>query len=321
MPKISIIIPCYNEETSLPLYFECVNTVINNIKDYEFEFVLVNDGSNDNTLSVMNDLYNQRNDIMIVSLSRNFGQNAAFSAGLKVCNGDYAITMDSDLQDPVNLIQKIAEKFSEGYEVVNPHRVDRSTDSFFKRKSASFFYKFINKIEGKTIAPENVNCFRGLSRRVIDEINNLTEQDRYLRTEASFVGYKTCMIDFKREKRVAGESKYNASKLFIHAFDNISTMTQKPLYFPIQFGAISSVLTFINMIIFFILFIISCVNYYFYNVAYGPLFIVSVILFVTSLIIFFIGIIGLYLHNVLINTRNRPNYIIDIIKKQEDKNE
>lgn len=98
-------------------------------------------------------------------------------------------------------------------------------------------------------------------------------------------------------------------------------MTQKPLYFPIQFGAISSVLTFINMIIFFILFIISCVNYYFYNVAYGPLFIVSVILFVTSLIIFFIGIIGLYLHNVLINTRNRPNYIIDIIKKQEDKNE
>ena len=102
MQKISIVIPCYNEEKSLHLYFECVNPVINNIKDYEFEFVLVNDGSNDNTLSVMNDLYNQRNDIMIVSLSRNFGKNAAFSAGFQVCNGDYAITMESDLQDPVN---------------------------------------------------------------------------------------------------------------------------------------------------------------------------------------------------------------------------
>ncbi len=321
--KVSIILPCYNEEQALPYYFEAVDPVIKNITDYSFEFVLVNDGSKDNTLEVMNDLYNKRNDIVVVSLSRNFGQNPAFSAGLKVCSGDYAILMDSDLQDPVTLISDICNKFSEGYEVVNPHRADRKTDSLIKRKTAGMFYRFINKIEGKNVAPENVNCFRGLSRRVIDEINALEEKDRQIRTEVPYVGYKTCQLDFRREKRSAGDSKYNMSKMFNLAFDNISSTTAKPLYYPIKFGAIMGGITLLSSIGLTIWYIIYLFYNNFFEISVGyTLQIVSIIswiLFGVNVIIFFIGIIGIYLHNILINTRNRPNHIIDIIKRPEDK--
>ena len=121
------------------------------------------------------------------------------------------------------------------------------------------FYKFTNKIEGKEVAPENVNCFRGISRRAIDMINSLDEKDRFIRSEVTFVGFKTCLIDFKREKRSAGESKYNVSKLFTHAFDNISTTTSNPLYFPIKFGAISSFFT--GLIDFVLLILFTFIKY------------------------------------------------------------
>lgn len=322
MKKVSIVIPCYNEEEMLPLYFKAVDPVIKKIKDYSFDFVLVNDGSKDNTLQVMNNLYIKRDDIIVCSLSRNFGQNPAFSAGLKVCDGDYAIMMDSDLQDPVELITQICEKFSEGYEVVNPHRADRTTDSYIKRKTAGMFYRFINKLEGKEVAPENVNCFRGISRRVIDEINNLSEVDRQIRTEIPFVGYKTCTLDFKRSNRSAGESKYNMSKMFLLAFDNISATTAKPLYTPIKVGSVMTGVFGGLFLISLVLMILTwcdvggLVSEYY---IIFPLFLMTTIFFACSIIVFFIGIVSLYLHNILINTRNRPNHIIDIVKKPEDK--
>ena len=322
MKKVSIIIPCYNEEKALPLYFEAVDPIIKSIKDFSFNFVLVNDGSKDNTLEVMNKLHETRKDIVICSFSRNFGQNSAFSAGLKVCDGDFAILMDSDLQDPVELIAPICEKFSEGYEVVNPHRADRSSDSFFKRVTAGMFYKFINKIDPKNALPENVNCFRGLSRRAIDIINSLGESDRFLRTEIAFVGLKTAYIDFKREKRSAGDSKYNISKLFNHAFDNISTATSTPLYFPIKFGFVSTCLTglaFLAMLIFMILCWCNVSPFTSVGNILMPIFIVCSVFLAMSVIIFFIGIVAIYMHNILINTRNRPNYVIEILKREGDK--
>lgn len=322
MKKVSIILPCYNEEKALPYYFEAVDPIIKEIKDYEFDFVLVNDGSKDKTLEVMNDLYNKRNDIIVVSLSRNFGQNPAFSAGLKSCDGDYCIMMDSDLQDPVTLIKDICDKFSEGYEVVNPHRADRSTDGYVKRKTAGMFYRFINKLEGKEVAPENVNCFRGLSRRAIDEINKLSESDRQVRTEVPFVGFKTCNVDFTRAVRSAGESKYNMSKMFTLAFDNISSTTAKPLYFPIKCGVIlSSIFGFLFLGLLTLMILAWCRVQAIGNIYHiiFPLFIVDSVFLACSIIIFFIGIIGIYLHNILINTRNRPNHIIDIIKTPSDK--
>ena len=163
MKTVSIIVPCYNEEQSLPLYFEAVDNVLKDVKDYDVDFILVNDGSKDKTQEVIEDLYNKRDDINYVRLSRNFGQNPALTAGLDASTSDYVIMMDADLQDPVELITAILEAFSQGYEVVSPHRTSRETDGWFKRVTAGAFYKFVNRLEGKQIVPENVNCFRGLS--------------------------------------------------------------------------------------------------------------------------------------------------------------
>jgi glycosyltransferase involved in cell wall biosynthesis len=319
MPKITVVLPCYNEEESLPLYFKAVDPVIKEIPDFTFDFVLVNDGSKDKTLEVMNGLYLERNDITVVSFSRNFGQNAAFSAGLKTATGDYVITMDSDLQDPVYLLKDIAARFKEGYEVVSPHRADRKEDSWFKRTTAKMFYRLINKVERKEVLPENVNCFRGLSRRAVNELVNFPEKDRFLITEIPLLGFKTCQIDFSREKRQAGKSKYNVKKMFTYAFDNLSNGTARPLYAPIQVGAVSSCFFFLSSIALLICYLLGCFSV---MPAYPEITVFMILSFLflsTSLIIFVIGILSLYEHNILINTRGRPTYLIDITKRPEDK--
>lgn len=319
--RISVIIPCYNEEKSLPLYFKAVDPVLLEIKDYDVDFVLVNDGSKDKTLKVMEDLYQSRNDITIVSLSRNYGQNPAFSAGLKVCRGDYAIMMDSDLQDPVTLLPKIAEKFTEGYEVVNPHRSDRTTDSAFKKDSAGFFYRFLNRLEGRKVIPENVNCFRGISRRAIDAINELTEKDRYLLSEVPLVGFKTCYIDFKREERSAGESKYNLKKMVKYALDNISSATAAPLYLPIKFGVFFTFLFLFTSVILTVFYFLSRFGVLATSSSdiFALFMLASYIFLGLSILLDFLGLVAIYQHNILINTRNRPTYIIDFVKRHEEK--
>lgn len=320
MKTISIIIACYNEEESLPLYFKAVDEVLPKLENYRLNFVLVNDGSKDHTLEVMNKLYEERNDVTIVSLSRNYGQNPAFSAGLKACKGDYAIMMDADLQDPVELIPEIAKKFDEGYEVVNPKRVDRTSDSAFKRSTAGLFYKIINFLEGKKVIPENVNCFRGISRKVIDHINDLTEKDRYILAEVPLIGYKTCEIEFTRRERQAGESKYNVKKMVKYSLDNMSAETSEPLYWIIKTGVVSSLLTGFATFVMLILFILCCCDVITKGgIPITVLFLLFAIAFFFSILLCFIGLIGVYLHNILINTRNRPTYIIDIHKEPEDK--
>lgn len=321
MKLVSIILPCYNEEESLPLYFNAVDKILPDIKDYTFEFILVNDGSKDKTFEVMNDLYEKRNDVTIVNESRNFSQNPAISAGLKTAKGDFAIIMDVDLQDPVELIKLICDKFTEGYEIVNPHRASRKEDSYFKRTTAGIFYKFVNKIEGKHIIPENVNCFRGLSRRALDLLLELPENDRYYVSLIPVIGLKSCTLDFVRQKREAGKSKYNISKLFTHAFNIISTSTLNPLYFPIKFGFVSS---FLNGFVSLVLLILTLLSYN--NVIPSSCFIylliafmIFLVFFAISLVIFFIGINSLYLHNIVINTRRRPDTIISEVKRHEDK--
>jgi glycosyltransferase involved in cell wall biosynthesis len=324
MKLLSIVIPCFNEEEALPIYFDAVDKVLPEItkKDWEIEFVLINDGSRDKTLQVMEDLHNKRNDISYISLSRNFGQTAALSAGLSKARGELIIMMDVDLQDPVSLIPQMVEKYEEGYDVINAHRVDRSSDSSFKRNSASFFYEFINKLEGREVIPQNVNCFRGLSRRAVNEIVNLSEKDKLLLSEMSLIGYKNCYLDFKREERVAGVSKYSLKKLISYALDNISAGTTAPLYIPIKLGVFGCCFFFIAALAMTICYILSCNNVMNpgYIIYFQPCLILSWVFFGINIIIGFIGLLGVYMHNILINTRNRPAFIIDIYKCNKDKN-
>ncbi len=322
MKTVSIILPCYNEETVLPYYFEAVDEVLPTIEGFSFDFILVNDGSKDGTLQTMKKIYEERDDVNIVNLSRNFGQNPALTAGLASSKSDYVIMMDADLQDPISMIAKICAKFEEGYDVVNPHRASRQTDTYFKRNSAAFFYRFTNSLEGKEVLPSNVNCFRGLSRRAVDRIMALPEKDRLLVNEIPLVGFKTCQIDFEREKRKAGKSKYNIKKMVNYAFDIISSGTTKPLYLPIKAGAIASAFfafVFVVLLLFYFLGHFQVLTF-----DSGPLvlfLILSGVFLGISVLLFFIGILALYLHNVVINTRNRPTYCIDYIFRKEDKNE
>lgn len=319
MKTLSVILPCYNEEASLPLYFKAVDPVIRELTNYKVGFILVNDGSKDQTLEVMEKLHSERNDVTLVSLSRNFGQIPAFSAGLSVAETDYVILMDADLQDPVGLIPQILQKFEEGYDIVNPHRADRSKDSFFKRKTAAMFYRFINRIEGREILPQNVNCFRGLSKRAYQTINALPEKDRYLLGEIPFVGYKNATIDFKREERSAGKSKYTFKKMVDYALNNISSSTLAPLYYPLIAGGISAAFFLFTSLVLTVFYFLSL-----YGIVpgYDPFkvfLLISVIFLASSVLVCFVGVLGIYLHNVTVNTRARPNYIIDFIKKEKDR--
>lgn len=319
MKTVSIILPCYNEEQVLPLYFKAVDPVLKDIPDYRFEFILVNDGSKDQTLSVMENIYKTRDDVTIVNLSRNFGQNPALNAGLSTCQSDYAIMMDCDLQDPVTLLKSICEKFSEGYDVVSPHRTDRRSDSVGKRTTAGFFYRFTNWFEGKKVLPENVNCFRGLSRRAIDAILKLPESDRLLVAEIPFVGFKTYYLDFTRQNRAAGKTKYNYSRMFFYALDIISSSTAKPLYKLILVALSVTGFFGVSTIAFLVCYILSLTGTIGYLSAMQTFFIVSAVFFAVGLVLTFVGILGIYVHNILVNTRNRPNFMIQDICRHEEK--
>ncbi|MFZ9704285.1 MAG: glycosyltransferase family 2 protein, partial [Bacilli bacterium] len=183
MKLISIVVPMYNEEKVVPLFFSAMNDVLKNIPNYRFEIVVVNDGSKDQTLSLLKAQQGQQANLVIVNLSRNFGHEPAVAAGIKVAKGDAIIPMDADLQDPPTLIAALIKKFEAGYEVVNAKRKGRHEDTFFKRYSAIKFYQFIAKLSGKVKIPQNVGHFRLISRRVADEVNRLSERNRVFRIE------------------------------------------------------------------------------------------------------------------------------------------
>jgi|GEM_PF-713927 len=320
---VDIVIPCYNEEEALPLYFKAVDPVLSGIEDYQVGFVLVDDGSKDKTAEVMEKLYQERNDVTVIRESRNYGQNAAFTAGLKASRADYVILMDVDLQDPVELIPQILAKFSEGYDVVNPHRASRKQDSFFKRTTARMFYSFINKIEGKAVLPENVNCFRGLSRPIVDRLLSLPESDRFLINEIPYLGGKTVFIDFVRQKRDAGKSKYSVPKLFRHAFNVISSGTSEPLYTLLMASVGANLCTGTSFLVLLVLWILGLchVRPFIGNVFTGiqTAFLVSAVFYAASFILLAVGVLALYEHNIVLNTRNRPATILDSIRRPEDK--
>jgi glycosyltransferase involved in cell wall biosynthesis len=324
MKKVTIVCPCYNEEETIPKFFDAVDPILRDIEDFQFDFVLVNDGSSDGTLAAMQKEYSQRDNITFLSLSRNFGQNPALEAGLKEATGDFVITMDIDLQDNVSLIPQICAKFREGYDVVSPHRADRKKDSLLKRGMAKLFYKFINTIEGRKFLPENVDCYRGLSRKALEVLNSLPEKDVYEINNYAFLGFKTCIVDFSRPKRSGGKSKYSSQRLFLHALNVISSGTSNPLYWAITAGVILlcvSALSFIVLLVFVILglngILMAPESFLFLQLQLWM--IVSLLLFFLSLILCAVGINGIYQHNILINTRQRPSYIIDSVARPADK--
>ena len=202
MKKISIIVPMYNEEEMIPLFFETTNNVIKQIDNkYKVSYTCVDDGSKDRTLDLLKKQRKLQSNIRIVSFSRNFGHEAAVCAGLKQSNGDIMIVMDADLQDPPEVILQLIKKYEEGYDVVNAKRINREKDPFLKRITAEGFYSIINKLSYKNKIPSNVGNFRLMTRKVVDYINELTESNRVFRVEVPYVGFPTAEVEFVRPER------------------------------------------------------------------------------------------------------------------------
>lgn len=312
MKKLSLIVPMYNEEEMIPLFFEKIMEVLSQINDYSKEIVCVNDGSKDRTLALLKEYKKKYKELHIVSFSRNFGHEAAVAAGFKCCEGDVAIVMDADLQDPPEVIFDLLKEYKKGYKVVNAKRVDRKSDSFIKRTTANLYYKLISKLSGKIKVPENVGNYRLMDREVIDKINSLSEKNRVFRVLVPYAGYKTSTVEFVRAKRPKGETHYNYKSMFKLAGDSIVSSSVSPLKIPLKLGLFFFFASILGLVVDLILYLVKInVNNFMTSFNFSTLTIILVIFFSLSIILLMLGIMCEYLARMMIESQNRPMYIIE----------
>ncbi len=303
MEVISIIIPCYNEEDSISLIYNELKKVSNNMK-YDFEFIFVNDGSIDNSLSVLKKLSAKDKQVKYIHFSRNFGKEAAMYAGLSKSKGDYVTIMDADLQDPPSLLPEMLRLIKEeGYDSVGTRRVSRKGEpkirSFFARK----FYKIINKLS-KIEMVDGARDYRLMTRQMVNSILELKEYNRYSKGLFSFVGFNTYWLEYENVERVAGETKWSFWGLVKYAIEGIVAFSTLPL-------SIASLMGFIFCFVSFILIIIIIIKtLIFGDPTSGWPSLVCIIFFVSGIQLFCLGIIGKYLSKTYLETKNRPIYII-----------
>lgn len=302
-PTISIVVPCYNEENVIDIFLEHIEPVLESLNE-SYEIIFINDGSTDNTFNVMLKAKNNHKNIRILNLSRNFGKEVALTAGLENTKGDTVIPIDVDLQDPPELIVQFIEKWKEGYDVVLAKRADRSSDSIAKRLSAEFFYKIHNKISDISM-PNNVGDYRLMSRRVIETLKTLPENQRFMKGIFAWVGYKTAVIEYKREARIAGDSSFNGWKLWNFALDGITSFSTVPLRIWLYIGIFISFLSFLYGSIIIIKTLIFGIDL----PGYASL--LTIILFLGGLQLIGIGILGEYIGRIYKEAKRRPIYVIE----------
>ena len=319
MKKISLVIPMYNEEAMVSLLFDTLEEkVIKTLKgQYDVEVVAVNDGSKDKTLELLKEQIAKRPYLVIADLSRNWGQEAAVRAGLLTATGDCVIPMDADLQDPPEIIPEMLKMWEDGYQVVNAVRVSRKKDSSFKRNSAGFFYRYLDKISPKVKIPNNVNNFRLLDRRVVDEVNALSESNRVLRVEIPYVGFKTGVVEIIRQKRAKGESHYPLTAMLNLAKNSIVSVSTKPLEISFTITIWLGILFLLSSLSELTLFVLKLCNVLNINeLALWAWLIINVVLLLSVLFAGILYIQALYLGKVVDESSKRPSVIIkEVIKK------
>ena len=319
MKKISLVIPMYNEEAMVSLLLDTIEEkVVNTFQgQYDVEVVCVNDGSKDKTLELLKQEVKNRSYLVVVDLSRNFGQEPAVRAGLLTATGDCVIPMDADLQDPPEIIPQLVKMWEDGFEVVNAVRVSRDKDTSFKRNTAGIFYRYLDKISPKVKIPNNVNNFRLMDRRVVDEINNLSETNRVLRVEVPYVGFKTGAVEIARQERAAGESHYPLSSMVNLAKNSIVSVSTKPLELSVPaaiFVACTFTLSALAELVLFILKLCHVLNIS--DLAMWAWLVINVILFISCMAFALLAIQSIYLGKVAEEVSHRPSVIIrEVIKK------
>lgn len=308
---ISIIVPVYNEQESIAPFLEKILEILPKTGE-EFELLFVNDGSSDNTFAVIKEAATKENNIRIIDLSRNFGKEAALTAGLDLASGDVVIPIDVDLQDPPELILDFIAKWREGYDVVNGVRVDRSTDTALKRNSSKGFYRLFNRLS-QTALPENVGDFRLMDRQVIEAIKRMPERNRFMKGIFAWVGFKTCEIPYVRPQRVAGTTSWNYWKLWNFALDGMFGYSTAPLRIWTYAGFLLALLS----ILYGLFIIIKTIVFGIDVPGYASL--ISVILFLSGIQIISLGVIGEYIGRIFLEVKKRPVYLIrEVISNVDD---
>ncbi len=302
---VSLIVPCYNEEESLPILYDALCNVRSEVTDKEFEFIFINDGSRDKTSSVIKDLASRDKDVRYTIFSRNFGKEAAMFAGLQKAKGDYVAIMDADMQDPPALIPSMIESLDKDEaDIVAARRVTRKGEPPIRSFFARAFYKLINKMVDVEIA-DGARDFRLMKRCVVDAILELDERQRFSKGIFAWVGFRTKWVEHENVERVAGETKWNFWKLFAYAIDGIVAFTTAPLRLATYAGFFFAAAAFLYIIYYFIRAIILRI----YDQVPGYPSLLCFMLFIGGLILMALGLVGEYIGRIFIEVKRRPMYI------------
>lgn len=309
--RLSLVIPIFNEAETVQLFLEKVNQVFDNQRSVSIEFLFVNDGSTDGTLEVLLARQLQDSRIKILDLSRNFGKEAALTAGLYAAIGDVIVPIDVDLQDPPELILEMIVKWREGYEVVLGRRINRESDTWAKRAAANWFYKIHNKIANPKL-PENVGDFRLIDRSVVEALKELPESRRFMKGLFAWVGFRTTYVDYVRPERIAGTTKFNGWKLWNFALEGVTSFSTDPLRIWTYLGFIVSLISFIFAIFIVIRVMVSGAD------VPGYASLMVAITFLGGLQLIGIGVIGEYLGRTYVESKRRPIFLIRQIFQSEE---
>ena len=305
MKKISVVVPMYYEEEVVDECYNRLKKVLMDLKKFEHEIIFVNDGSKDKTLELLEKVADKDKNVKIISFSRNFGHQAAVTAGLKYASGDCILIIDSDMQDPPELLVDMIKLWEDGNEVIYAKRKTRKGESKFKLLSAKMFYKILNGLSDVEI-PKDTGDFRLIDKKVVDVINSMPEHNKFLRGLFSWVGFKQKPIEYERQERFAGKTKYPLKKMLKLAADGIISFSSKPLKL---IGGIGIISIFIS----FIILVYAILSYIFEwnNLTAGWTSLMVAITFFAGVQLVSIWMISEYIARIYDDTKNRPEYIID----------
>lgn len=304
MDKISLIVPCYNEEQALPFLYQEIIKLAKEMPEQEFEFIFINDGSKDKTLELVKQLKQDDDRVHYVSFSRNFGKEAGIYAGLKVATGNYVSLLDADLQDPPSLVKEMYETLKvEDYDCVATCRVDRKGEPMMRSFFAKQFYKLINKISDTEVV-DGARDFRLMTRQMVDAILDMSEYNRFSKGIFGWVGFNTKWISFENVERVAGQTKWSFIGLFFYSLEGIIAFSTRPLMIASLFGILFCLIAFV------LICVIVFKTLVFGDDVQGYPSTMCVIFFIGGIQLFCLGILGQYLSKTYLETKKRPIYIV-----------
>ncbi|WP_460131241.1 glycosyltransferase family 2 protein [Pseudomonas sp. S1_E04] len=310
--KVSLVVPLYNEEQAVGVFYRAVRDEPL-LHEYTLEIVLINDGSTDRTAEHARAIALADDDVVLINFSRNFGKEAALFAGLEYASGDAVVPLDVDLQDPINVIPRLIQEWRNGADVVLAKRRDRSSDGYLKRHSASLFYHLLNRI-AYTHIEENVGDFRLMDRKVVDVIKALPEQQLFMKGVLSWAGFNVAIVEYDRAPRAAGQSKFNAWKLWNLALDGITSFSTLPLRLWSYIGGCISLLALVYAGF------LVLDKVLFGNAVPGYPSVMTAILFLGGVQLIGIGILGEYVGRIYMEAKHRPRYVIREVVSVEKNN-